>query len=1176
MAVPKFPELEEQILKYWREQNIFQQTLDKPAPQGKFVFFDGPPTANGIPHIGHVETRAFKDIIPRFKTMQGYFVERKAGWDTHGLPVEIEVEKDLGISGKKDIEKYGVAKFNAAAKESVWKYKDLWEKMTERIGFWLDLQHPYVTYSNDYIESVWWIFSQIWKQKLLEQDFKVVPYCPRCGTALSSHEVAQGYQNVKEESVYVTFELIDEPGTFVLAWTTTPWTLPGNVALAVKNDVEYVKVKAANGEKYIIAKALLDKLSEPDRNIEAELKGRDLVGKKYHPLFDFIDLRDVDTIPGVAAAGLNPRLREEQRDHIHADKTYSIVPADFVTTEDGTGVVHTAVMYGEDDFNLGKRLDLPKVHTVDLQGKFNELVKPWAGLEVKDPKGETQKKIIAWLDEHGKLYNVEEYQHDYPFCWRCKHALLYYAKTSWFIRMSKLREQLIANNETINWYPAHIKEGRFGEWLREVKDWAISRERYWGTPMPIWQCDNKNCGHQECLGSYQELTDRLAARNRYIFVRHGQSTNNVTRVLNTEVGNKDQHPLTTTGKKQSLEGAKKIAHEKVDAIYSSQFIRSKQTAETYAQALGLKVTEDERINEYHIGPVFEGKTIDAFHQDFGDRSLRVNNAPEGGETWRMLRTRMFHFLHELDATSTGKTYLIVTHADPILVVKWGVSMQETPVETNFDQVPNGQPIELKFVANLLQPDGSFDPHRPFIDGVIWPCQSCKSGTMKRIPEVADAWFDSGAMPFAQWHYPFENKKRIDQGLNYPAEYISEAIDQTRGWFYTLLAVSTLLQAAKVVTEPSYKNVIVLGHLNDAKGRKLSKALKNYGDLNELFNQHGADALRWFMYTVNQPWDPKNFDPKIVDEGIKKTFLILMNVVSFWKLATPPDVRGDVPTHPLDRWVHSLQQALIADVTRRLEGYDITGAARAIGSFITELSTWYVRRSRDRFKGEDAAAAIVTLHDVLLTLSKLLAPFTPFLAEEVYRTVGGPKPSVHLEDWPTAESVDTELLQDMERLRAVVEQGHSLRATKGLKLRQPLSQIVLKMEIRPEFDAILKDELNVKEVHTAHALPTGSDWVIGESVALDTTITDELKEEGMLRDLVREINSLRKAAKLQVRDEIILYCLPKTTAALVIERHAQHLLTDVKAVSVTPSLEGAAHTAEIELDGQTATIGLSKK
>ncbi len=1212
MAIPKFPELEEQILKDWRDKQIFKKTLAKPAPKGRFVFFEGPPTANGIPHIGHVETRAFKDIIPRFKTMQGYHVERKAGWDTQGLPVELEVEKALGLSGKKDIEKFGIAEFNVKAKESVWKYKDLWEKMTNRVGFWLDTEHPYITYEPEYIESLWWIFKNIWDQKLLVQDYKVVPYCPRCGTALSSHEVAQGYQNIEEDSVYVKFELVDEPGTFILAWTTTPWTLPGNVALAVGavgGDISYFKVTAENGEKYILAEERIEHVFGSRQKEEQLVPIKELIGKKYKPLFDFVDLRTPPTGKAsgpadLVEAGFNPAPTEA--DGGAPTNAYTIVGADFVTTEDGTGVVHTAVMYGEDDFNLGKKLDLPKVHTVDLQGKFNELVKPWAGLEVKDPKGETQKKIIAWLEEHGKLYKIEKYKHDYPFCWRCKHPLLYYAKTSWFITMSKLRDELIKNNEKINWYPPHIKEGRFGEWLREVKDWAISRERYWGTPIPIWTCDQ--CGHQECLGSYQALLDRLPARNRYIFVRHGKSENNELGLVSSEVATSKKYPLTDEGREQIASLATTLAKAKPTAIYTSAFLRAVETGGIIGKKLKIKPRVDDRLNEFRTGydtkPHVEyqayAKTIDRFRQ-----------APPNAETWYDIRTRMFAALHEIDARHDGETIVIVSHADPILVVDWASRLQTESQYVPRQWVEQGGSKELRLPMQAFRPDGSFDPHRPFIDGLKYSCPKCGSttpacpagrpapllskggsqslptgasrhlpsrrgGTMTRIPEVADAWFDSGAMPFAQWHYPFENKEKINSGEAFPADYISEGIDQTRGWFYTLLAVSTLLKKS----EPPYKNIIVLGHINDAKGKKLSKSLGNYIDPMTIIGQHGADALRWFMYTTNQPWDTKNFDPKIVDEGIKKTFLILMNVVSFWQLTTPSPflekegANEEQSHHPLDRWIHSLVNQLTKDVTNRLEAYDITGASRAIGAFVTDLSTWYVRRSRDRMKGDEAAVASAMLKHVVLKLSRLMAPFTPFLAEHIYLTMGGQCESVHLDEWPTVGKIEDQLLKDMVSARRVVETSHALRAKAGLKVRQPLSQVVTTEQLRPDLDEIVRDELNIKELHQATTLPTGVEWAVAESVALDTTVTDELKEEGLFRDLVREFNSLRKKAGLQPSDIIVAHVQPNTMAAHVVEHFAQEFLKQVRAKAVTPSVEGAGRTAEITFDGQTVVIGLT--
>ncbi|MEK7580285.1 MAG: isoleucine--tRNA ligase, partial [Patescibacteria group bacterium] len=922
----KFAIIEEKILSFWKEKNIFAKSLAKESPRGNFVFFEGPPTANGKPGIHHVLARVFKDCILRYKTMQGYHVERKAGWDTHGLPVELQVEKEIGISSKSEIEKYGIDKFNQKCKESVWRYKEDWEKMTERIAYWLDMEHPYITYENYYIETLWWIMKQIYNRGLLYQAYKVVPYCPRCGSTLSSHEVAQGYKNIKEESVYLKFSVrgrsdseessdsmsgsalggkvknseLNKP-TYLLVWTTTPWTLPGNLAVAVGKNIDYVKA-AVGGSFYILAKNLLHKIKE-DYKVVEEFKGSELIGLEYKPLYNIYP--------------------DENNQY------FKVYVGNFVSVEDGTGLVHIAPHYGEDDYNLfiENHLIIPEFLTVDSQG--NLIVDaPGKNKFVKD----ADKDIKDDLKSRGILYAVEEYSHDYPFCWRCDSPLLYYSKKSWFIKMTALQDELLKNADEIHWIPGHIKDGRFGEWLRGIKDWAISRERYWGTPLPIWRC--QKCNAFKCVGSQQELK-------------------------------------------------------------------------------------------------------------------------EAG-------------------------------------------------------------FELS------------DLHRPHIDEVKFACEC--GGEMIRESEVLDCWFDSGSMPFAQYHYPFafaQNQKSIrqladkNQKLPYPAEYICEAIDQTRGWFYTLLAISTLLDKGA-----SYKNVICLGHINDAQGRKMSKHLGNVVDPWLIINKYGVDALRYHLFSMNQPGESKSFDEKDVNEVVKKLLLILSNVVSFYKLYEDKNIidRDFQPQNILDQWLYSRVYELIDGITSEMDKYEITNAARKISEFVNDLSIWYVRRSRERFKNQDQkerTEALNTLYFALNSLSKLMAPFMPLTAEYYYKELGGEKESVHLEEWPVKEKVffSQQILDIMDLARKIVEAGLAKRAGVGIKVRQPLLSYTTNLpalrgvkseKFAPQLIEIIKSELNIKELK------------FGKDEALDTTINEDLRLEGLARDLKRQINNLRKELGLTVNDKVKIY------------------------------------------------------
>lgn len=928
-----FSKQEEEVLSFWDKEKIFEQSLELRKGAKRYVFFEGPPTANAKPGLHHAIARYFKDLFPRYKTMRGFLVERKAGWDTHGLPVEIAVEKELGISTKPEIEKYGVEKFNAKARQSVWEYKEDWEKFTRRSGFWLDLEHPYITYDADYVESVWAILKKAWDDGLVYQGYRVVPRCPRCGTTLSSHEVAQGYKEVEETSVYLKFKmkatshkpLATGGDTYILAWTTTPWTLPGNVALAVNPQFQYAAVEI-DGENLILAKDLIEKVAGGDAKIIKEYIGKDLVGWEYEPLF-------ANAIP---------------KDAEGFENAFKVYPADFVTIAEGTGVVHTAVMYGEDDYNLGEKVGLPKFHTVLPNGSFGPTVSQWAGRFVKDK--ETEAEIVADLKKRGLLLREMPYKHDYPFCWRCETPLLYYASESWFIAMTKLRDKMIKSNQKINWVPDYFKDGRFGEWLKEVKDWGISRERYWGTPLPFWISAD---GDSFCVGSFEEL-------------------------------------------KKLAKDPKKV----------------------------------------------------------GDK---------------------------------------------------------------------------------------FDPHKPFVDDVIL----VKDGKeYKRIPEVLDVWFDSGSMPFAQWHYPFENRERIDpsagsgqaSGASYPADFISEAVDQTRGWFYTLLAVATLMGR-----EAPYRNVICLGHVMDKHGKKMSKSKGNVVDPWKIFDAQGSDALRWYLYTINQPGLPKNFDAEGVKQVVRRFMLTLWNTYSFFVTYANidkfvPDGKQKIaPKNILDQWIWARRNKLVEQVSGGLDEYEPMRACLAIEAFVDDLSNWYVRRSRRRFwKGEndaDKQQAYVVLYSVLKDMTKLLAPFMPFLAEVMYSNLKTDEDplSVHLTDWPSFVLLngrtsdghapsDEKILEQMKLLRELVEDGLNQRERAGIRVRQPLAKFTVGATVAdlPEvLTEILKDELNVKTVER------------GQENKLDAELTPQLRSEGLAREIVRMVQVLRKEGGLEITDRIKLFWSSET-------------------------------------------------
>ncbi|MFH1423873.1 MAG: class I tRNA ligase family protein [Candidatus Nealsonbacteria bacterium] len=1122
-----FPNLEKKILEDWKKSKVFEKSLRQRAKARDFVFYEGPPTANGKPGIHHVLARIYKDIICRYKTMRGFLVLRKAGWDTHGLPVELEVEKKLGLKNKKDIEKYGIAEFNKKCRESVWQYKDEFEKLTERIGYWLDMEHPYVTYENNYIESVWWAIKQIYQKGLLYKDYKVVPYCPRCGTSLSSHEVAQGYKKIKELSVYAKFEIA--PATYLLIWTTTPWTLPGNVAVAVNPKITYVKTQI-NNETFVLAKERAAVLGEDCKIIE-EFKGDKLVGIKYKPLFGEV----------------RPPKEVEPR----------VIAADFVSIEDGTGLVHIAPAFGEDDMTVARKNDLPVVMNVDEEGKFKPEVKNWAGIFVKD----ADPLIIKNLQERGLLFKEELYEHDYPFCWRCKSALLYYAKESWFINMQKVKSALIKNNEKINWLPAHLKEGRFGEWLKEVKDWAFSRERYWGTPLPIWQC--QKCAHREVIGGREDLLNQQFTNNKYFIMRHGEAAMN-TKNLASCWPEKVHNPLTKKGEAEVL----KTAHllKNIDFIISSDVLRTKQTAEIVAQKIGAEIIFDERIRELNVG-TFNGKKPKLVWDYLNQGENFVETKISQGESLLDVQKRMLNFLEATDKKYQNKNILIVSHELPISILEGslrGIALRDILIgrkENKGAKIKTGERREIKFNILPRNEKMELDFHRPYIDEVKFRCSEC-SGIMQRVPELIDVWFDSGSMPFAQLHYPFDGKK-----IQFPADYISEAIDQTRGWFYTLLAIATLLDMGA-----PYKNVVSLGHVLDEKGEKMSKSKGNVVDPWYVADKYGVDAIRWYFYTVNQPGEVKMFSEKELQESLRKFIMTYWNSFVFFETyRSKSKIKNQKPKHVLDKWIISKLNGLIREVTKDLDRYDMTTAARAIEDFtVNNLSLWYIRRSRKRFQEAQS-----TLSFALLTLSKLTAPFVPFLSEEIYRRVKEVKPlsSVHLENWPKPDLklINKKLEREMEEVRKVVASALSERAKAGIKVRQPLQKLTLRrgsgQKISKDLLELIKEEINVKEI------------VFGKELKLDTEITPELKEEGTIRDVIRQIQEMRKKAGLKPQDKISVRYAAPAGLAEILEKNKKTILTETKAEifeSAENSSPRAIATSEVIIDQQKLCLYLATK
>ncbi len=1141
------PEREQEILTNWKEKGIFEKTLTKKSPNGEFVFYDGPPFATGLPHYGHILAGTIKDVIPRFKSMKGYSVPRQWGWDCHGLPVEYETEKDLKISGKRDIEeKLGMAKFNEACRSIVLRYTNDWEKTIERTGRWVDMRTPYRTMDASFMESIWWVFSRLHEDKKIYKGNKVLPYCPRCATPLSNFEVNQpgAYRDVQDPAVFVKFKITDKKfskPTYLVAWTTTPWTLPANMALAVGADITYTTI-VVNCEQLIVAK---DRLSSFPGEYEAltERKGSTLAGITYEPLFGFF-----------------------------ADKAsegaFKVHVADFVTTTDGTGIVHIAPAFGEDDFKLASANHIPMVDPLDGNGHFTKLVAPYEGMFFK----KTNPLIMEALGE--KLLHKTTTTHSYPHCWRCDSPLLYKAIDTWFVRVSEMRDDLVTANKKINWVPEHVGGGRFGNWISEARDWAISRNRYWGTPLPVWQCNE--CKHVECVPSVETLLKKATKRNTFIFMRHGESESNTQDVISASLETSAQYPLTKNGQARAKKAGEELKTKGVTKIIASPFFRTQETATIVAETLGLPVETNTGLHEFNL-PGFDGKPVSAHQSQFSVQEERFQKKIGENETWSELVVRMMTTIKAIDAGHENETILIVSHGDPLLMVLWAMSAKTAHGVQDLTYPEFATPIEIPFLGTLVNEAGEINLHRPVIDAVTWPCEKSCGGTMTRIEEVLDCWFESGAMPYASKHYPFEDKAGFEH--SFPGEFIAEGIDQTRGWFYTMLVLSVALFG-----KSSFKNCIVNGILLAEDGRKMSKRLKNYPEPEEIINKYGADALR--LYLLTSP-SVEAEESRFSDRGVgdmNRVLMTLGNVLSFYQMyATKNTDKQPSTKHPLDVWILAKLNELVAEATTALEKYEVRQAAILFAPFINDLSTWYLRRSRDRFKdeGADKDAALATTRYALITLAELLAPFTPFLAEHMYQEVGGEQESVHLSEWPTANKkhANTTIVHEMDTVRAIVEAAHSLRAENKMKVRQPLASLaVTGTKLSEELLEIVADEVNVQKVELLKSIPES--WpnkaVSEATVGLDIVLTPELTELGLVRELSRQINDTRKKAGLTPQDRVGILIQSENEMVVHAIQHFNAELTKgtlATNITIVDAETPADFGATVEVDSAPVWIGI---
>jgi isoleucyl-tRNA synthetase len=1098
---------EEKILEFWRENKTFEKSLAKKSPKGHYVFYDGPPFATGQIHYGHILGSTVKDVIGRYKTMQGYYVPRKWGWDCHGLPIENIVEKELGVAGHHEIEKLGIDKFVEYARSKVLQYDQDWEKGIERIGRWVDFRGQYKTMDNTFIESVWWALSELNKKNLIYEGVRVLAYCARCETPIANSEIAMdnSYKDIPDISVYVKFELEETPGTYLLAWTTTPWTLPGNTAIAINENIVYVKVKIGEDVLILAKETLANVLKDKEYTVLGEISSAELVGKKYKPVFPYYK---------ASVVGKNENI-------------WKVWHADFVTTEKGSGIAHEAPAFGEDDMNLAKIKNIPWIIHVDETGRFKSEVAEFAGLKVK-PKDTAEDKdahlrtdieVIKYLQGTGTYFDKEKIMHSYPHCMRCDTPIIYYALPSWFINITKVKDNIIEHSHSINWIPSHLKEGRFKNIVENAPDWNISRNRYWASPLPIWKC--AQCKTQTFISSLEDLKNKTKkSGNKYFVMRHGQAENNITDAHDRDL--EINAKLTEVGRGQVLESAKNIK-DKIDVVISSPFTRAKETTEIVCEQIGFPVGNviyDERVKEWKTSTTFEGKgqdIVDKYYElDYLDKPTEIL---EGGESFAQVVKRVGQFIYDVETKYSGKNILIVGHGgatQALCFVAKGASFDLLSSKINpFPSLKNAEIKKVDFVPMSHNANHELDLHRPYIDDVALVCDC--GADLERIPEVLDCWFESGSMPFAQDHYPFENREW--QKNNFPAGFVAEYIAQTRTWFYYTHVVSTML-----FKQAPFKNVVTTGTLRAEDGEKMSKSKNNYPDPWVFIDKYGVDALRlYLMSSTLMKGEDANFSEKAVQDIASKIVGRLFNVLAFYELYRDPKIEKETAPksqNVLDQWILERFYQMLAEITQGMELYDMAEATRPIDALVEDLSTWYLRRSRDRIKDGDVSAK-QTLYFILKTIAKVLAPFAPFSAEEIWSHLKNESDveSVHLTEWPKKPFQfsffsQSKIIPNMDIVRKIVTLGLEARQKAGIKVRQPLAKLEIKnFGLGEDYVELIKDEINVKEIKENKNLD--------EEVWLDVVIDEALKAEGEYRDFMRELQDKRKVLGLNPGDKMAI-------------------------------------------------------